>query len=110
MNLLHLIGETETLLRALLVLILRDLDVLGVHAGELEALALNRFLNILLGGADLAGHPQMSMRMDGLSRRCRPEKPRYLVVALRIGLLGERQVAPVGLTLAREGAHQILRC
>ena len=50
----------------------------------------------------------MAMGMAGLAFRGRAENRRNVVVAFDVGLLGEIDIAPVGLGLAREGVFKVL--
>ena len=82
-----------------------------VHLGVLVGLALDRRLQVVGGGADgYAGHRvtdlgeevEVPERVTGLALGDRAEERGDVGVALDVGLLGEVEVAPVGLALAGE--------
>src|SRR5690606_6947907 len=83
-----------------------------VHVGVLVGLACDAGLEVVLGVADrqagggVAGGPEVvevAVRMAGLALGGVAEVARDLRVTLHVGLLGEVEIATVGLRLAREG-------
>jgi hypothetical protein len=88
-----------------------------VHLGVLVGLAGDRGLEVVLGVADrlarrrvahLGQVLEVAVRVPGLALGDRAEQGRHVGVALDVGLLGEPQVATVGLALAGERLLQVL--
>src|SRR5215218_8896297 len=88
----------------------------GVHLGVLVGLALDGRVEVVARRADGdAGHRvtdlgeevEVAERVPGLALRHRAEQRGHVGVALDVGLLGEVEVAPVGLALACEGVLEV---
>src|SRR4051812_16549885 len=87
-----------------------------VHLGVLVGLALDGRVEVVGGGtdgdarhrvADLGEEVEVAERVTGLTLRHRAEQRGHVGVALDVGLLGEVEVAPVGLALTREGVLEV---
>src|SRR3954453_16057967 len=106
-------GERLEPLRDLLeALVARRLGEARVHLGVLVRLALDGRVEVVGGGTDcdarhrvpdLGEEVEVAERVTGLALCHRAEQRGHVGVALDVGLLGEVEVAPVGLALAREG-------
>src|SRR5438876_7116430 len=88
-----------------------------VHLGVLVGLALDRRLEVGVGGADLhTGHRVADLRQEvevtervaGLTLGDGTEERGDVGIALDVGLLREVEVAAVGLALPREGLLQVV--
>src|SRR4051794_13850444 len=110
-------GERLEPLRDLFeALVARGLGEARVHLGVLVGLTgdgrvqvVRRGADLLTGGgvADLGEEVEVAERVAGLTLRHRAEQRGHVGVALDVGLLGEVEVAPVGLALAREGVLEV---
>ncbi len=89
----------------------------GVHIGVLVGLADDRGLEVVGGRADRQARGgiadrfeilEVPVRVAGLALGGRAEHRLHVVVALDVGLLGEIQVATVGLRLTGEGVLEVL--
>src|ERR1700722_14557523 len=97
-------------------LVARRLGEAGIHLGVLVGLAFDGRLEVVLGGADghagdgvagLAQEVEVPEGVPGLTLGDRPEEGRHVGVALDVRLLGEVQVAAIGLALAGERLFEV---